>query len=201
MKSLFFFLASVVFMPSISAQKQTKLIVGQSAPDFTAIDSHNDTIRLSDLKGKKVYLTLYRNVGCAVCNLRFHEIEMLKDTFASANIVVIAVYESSLSKLQEYTDGEQFNTKLIANPDFSIFNSYGAEISGLKAIKSLFHGVFSKGKKGSKLFKKTIKQDGNKNRIGAEFIIDENGKILLSHYHRYIGDHLPTEVLIKALIN
>lgn len=199
MKTLLVFIIHLFLAFSASAQKQEKLKVGQIALDFIAIDSNNDTIRLSGLRGKNVYLTLYRNVGCAVCNLRFHEIEMSKDTFLKANTVVIGIYESSQAKLQEYTDGERFFSKLIANPDFSIYESYGDELSGSRAFKSLFHGVLRKGKKGSKLFKKKIKQDGNMNRIGAEFIIDENGIVLLAHYHRFVGDHLTIETIFQKL--
>lgn len=195
----FLFIVSFVFSLSAFAQKQNKIVVGQLAPDFTAVDSNNDTIRLADLRGKKVYLTLYRNIGCAVCNLRFHEIEMLRDTFLKANLVVIGIYESSLSKLQEYTAGDKFYAKLIANPELSIYESYRDELSSSKAFKSLFRGVLNKGKKGSKLYKKKIKQDGNQNRIGAEFIIDEHGKIQLTNYHRFVGDHLPIKTIIKYL--
>jgi hypothetical protein len=45
-------------------------------------------------------------------------------------------------------------------------------------------------KTGKKLFKKKMKQDGNANRMGADFLIDENGKIAVAYYGKYVGDHL-----------
>ena len=47
----------------------------QAAPGFTINDVNGKTINLADYKGKKVLLTFYRNVGCPICNLRFHEIQ------------------------------------------------------------------------------------------------------------------------------
>jgi hypothetical protein len=52
---------------------------------------------------------------------------------------------------------------------------------------------------GNKLFKKPMKQDGALTRIPAEFLIDEKGKLILAHYGKFMGDHLPIETLKKVL--
>ena len=181
------------------AQKNNKLKVGQNAPDFTIVDVNGNEVKLSNFKGKKVFITLYRNVGCPVCNLRFHEIESINDSLTSKNVVILSVYESSVGNMKKYLEGESFKSIMIPNPDMSIYKSYGSEKSTSKFLKSLFQGAASKGSKGKKLFKSKIKQDGNSNRIGAEFLIDENGKIIISHYHKFVGDNLSTKFILDAV--
>ena len=51
-----------------------------------------------------------------------------------------------------------------------------------------------------KVFKTKIKQDGNANRLGADFLIDEKGNIRRAYYAKYVGDHLPMAE-IRKLIN
>jgi thioredoxin-dependent peroxiredoxin len=81
----------------------------------------------------------------------------------------------------------------------SLYNEYDLELSNKKLFKGIFNGALNKVKAGKKLFKKPIKQDGNTNRVGAEFLIDENGNILISHYGRFVGDDLSIEVYKKQL--
>jgi len=62
-----------------------------------------------------------------------------------------------------------------------------------KVLKGMFHGAMGKMNNGKKLFKKKMKQDGHMNRITADFLIDENGKIVTSYYGKFVGNHLPIE--------
>ena len=138
-------------------------------------------------------LTFYRNVGCPVCNLRFHELEEQAEYFKSKGFVVLAVYESSAENLKKYTTDETFYATMISNTDQSLYKLYNIELSGRKMMKGMFHGTMGKMKKGKKLFKNKIKQDGNGSRISADFLIDENGNIQTAYYGKFVGDHLPME--------
>ncbi|WP_343632746.1 redoxin domain-containing protein [Fluviicola sp.] len=180
--------------------RQAKVKEQQAAPVFTTTDVNGKTMSLADLKGKKVLLTFYRNVGCPICNLRFHEIQEQAAYFKSRNLVVLAVYESSAENMKTYLDGENPYAVLIPNPDQSLYKLYDIERSTGKVFKSLFHGAIGKAKEGKKLYKTPMKQDGNANTIGGDFLIDENGTVKKAYYGKYIGDHLPLEQ-IKAFLN
>lgn len=173
--------------------RQTKVKEEQAAPVFTTEDVNGKVMNLADLKGKKVLLTFYRNVGCPICNLRFHEIQEQAAYFKSKNLVVLAVYESSAENMKTYLDGENPYAVLIPNPDQSLYRLYDIERSSGKVFKSLFHGAIGKAKKGKQLFKSEMKQDGNANTIGGDFLIDENGVVKTAYYGKFIGDHLPVE--------
>ncbi|RYF69358.1 MAG: redoxin domain-containing protein, partial [Cytophagaceae bacterium] len=83
-----------------------QLKAGQIAPNFSTLDSVGNTIRLSDYAGKTVLLVFHRNVGCPVCNLRFHELEKHRAELQANGIVVLSVYESSATTMRQYLDGQ-----------------------------------------------------------------------------------------------
>lgn len=186
---------------SFTANKtEMKIKQAQSAPGFTTNDVNGRTLNLADYKGKKVLLTFYRNVGCPICNLRFHEIQEQADYFKSKNLVVLAIYESSAENMRKYLQDENTYAVMVPNPEQNLYQLYDIDKSTGKALKGIFHGAIGKAKQGKKLYTTEIKQDGNGNTIGADFLIDENGIVHTAYYGKFIGDHLPVEK-IKAFIN
>ena len=189
--------SSLVFQSNSKKMKMTKQ---QAAPIFTINDVKGATVNLTDFKGKKVLLTFYRNAGCPICNLRFHELQEQADYFKSKRLVLLAVYESSADNMKQYLEGENPYAIMIPNPGQSLYQLYDIDKSMGKVMKGLFHGALEKVKKGKKLFKHEIKADGSSDRIGADFLIDESGKINTAYYGKFLGDHLPiTE--IKQFLN
>lgn len=192
-------LLSAIVMTNI-ANAQGKLAAQQAAPDFSVTDLNGNSVRLADYKGRKVLLSFYRNTGCPVCNLRFHSLEKQAQNFEAKGLVVLAVYENSAEKLKEYTENTPYYTTFIPNPQQELYKQYGVEISMGKMMKGMFHGLMGKASQGKKLYKKSIKQEGNTFRMTADFLIDENGKIAKAHYAKYLGDELPVSE-IETFIN
>ena len=172
-------------------KNKMKIASPQVAPVFTVKDVDGATVSLSDYKGKKVMLTFYRNVGCPVCNLRFHELQEQADYFKSKGLGLLAVYESTADNMKQYLQEENFYATMIPNADQSLYQLYNVDKSMGKVMKGMFHGAMTKIGKGKKLFKSKIKQDGNSNRISADFLIDEEGNVKTAYYGKFIGDHLP----------
>lgn len=181
------------------SQTKMKIKTPQTAPAFTIQDVKGATVNLADYKGKKVMLTFNRNVGCPICNLRFHELEKQSDYFKSKGLVILAVYESTPEHMKQYLDEVNPYMTMIPNPEQNLYKLYEIDKSMGKLLKGMFHGAMGKMGKGKKLFKTKIKQDGNKNRISAEFLIDENGTIQTAHYGKFVGDHLPIEDIKQFL--
>ena len=188
--------------PAIFAQsnhEKMKITPPQPAPAFTVNDVHGNPVNLAGYKGKKIMLTFYRNVGCPVCNLRFHQLQEQADYFKSKGLVMLAVYESAAGNMKKYIDGESPYATMIPDPDQRLYQLYKIERSTGKMMKGMFHGAMGKMKKGKKLFKTEIKQDGNGNRISADFLIDENGNVATAYYGKFIGDHLPITTIRQFL--
>ena len=162
----------------------------QPARAFVATDANGQPVSVASLRGHKVLLAFMRNAGCPVCNLRMHELLEQAAYFQAHNLTVVAVYESTPERLRQYLADQPMPFIMVPNPDQSLYRLYGLEVSSRKAMASAFHGVMSKARAGKKLFVHPVEQDGNKNRIGAEFLLDEQGIVAVAHYGRYIGDEL-----------
>lgn len=163
-----------------------------AAPDFSTTDVFGKPVRLSGLRGQRVLLSFMRNAGCAVCNLRVHELRQKADSLRAANTAVVLVYESDTATMREYLADEQIPFTFIADPEQTLFGQYAVETSVGKFLRSMANGVMAKGKAGSALTHKPMpRQDGNMTRIGADFLLDENGIVERAHYGRFVGDHLP----------
>jgi len=191
---------SLTFQSFTIKEPKMKIEEKQAAPGFTINDVNGKIINLADYKGKKVLLTFYRNVGCPICNLRFHEIQEQSEYFKSKKLTVLSIYESSATNMKKYLEGENPYAEMVPNPEQDLYQLYGIEKSTGKALKSIFHDGIGKAKKGKQLFKTTIKQDGNRNTIGADFLIDERGIVNTAYYGKFIGDHLSIDK-IKAFLN
>ena len=177
------------------------LIENQPAPDFQAKDISGNTVRVSDLKGKKILLTFYRHVGCPFTNLRFLELEELDCYFSEMGLVVLAVYESSTENLRRYSRGESFYARMIANPEYDLYSLYDIEQSTLKILYSMYKGAFAKGEEGRRRFKENFCPEGRTNTLGGDFLIDEDGCIKYAYYNQYLGDTLPGNDIIRFLKN
>jgi len=195
-----FLLVSSLQIMAQSKEDHMTVQTNKPAPSFTIKDVNGKDISLSDFKGKKILLTFYRNVGCPICNLRFHELQLQSDYFAAKGLTIIAVYESTAENMKQYLEGEKFNAIMIPNHDLSLYTLYSIENSIWKMTKGMFNGAMGKMSDGKKLFKKDIEQDGNTFRISADFLIDENGNIQTAYYGKFIGDHLPIDD-IKRFLN
>lgn len=196
-----FALLSFSFTQLFSQSKKVamKISPSQAAPTFTVKDVSGSTVSLSDYRGKKILLTFYRNVGCPICNLRFHELQGYAENFKMKNLVVLAVYESTAENMKQYLEGENPYAVMIPNPTQDLYKLYEIESSLGKIMKGMFHGAMGKMNKGKKFFKKKIKQDGNSSRISADFLIDERGNVNTAYYGRFVGDHLPIDEIIKFI--
>lgn len=178
----------------------TMLKKNDTAPAFTFKDVYGNTVSIPSRVEGKIFISFHRNVGCPVCNLRFHEIEQEAEYFKSHGVKIIAVYESADTNILKYLDDMNVNTVMIGDPSLTLYKQYRVERSWGKTIKSMFNGIFGKMREGNKLFNNKMKQDGNLNRLPASFLIDENGKILLAYYAKYVGDEISLE-LVKQHIN
>lgn len=170
------------------------------APNFITKDVYGKTINLENYRGNKVLLMFNRNVGCPICNLQYHSLSQNADYFRENGVVVLSVYESTTENMKVYLEGATTFSTMIPNPDLGLYKLYGVERHIGKVMKGLLYGAIEKMKKGKILFSKKIKQDGNNDRINAEFFIDENGLIKKVHFGEFIGDHLTLDK-IKQYVN
>lgn len=111
--------------------------VGTKAADFTLIDSHGKTHKLSDFKGKYVVLE-WVNYGCpfVVKHYASHNMQMLQKQFTAQGVVWLAICSSAQGKEGNMTTEEinkksaeydAASTAYLIDADGKVGKEYGAK--------------------------------------------------------------------------
>jgi thioredoxin-dependent peroxiredoxin len=126
-------------------QTVSPLQIGMAAPDFAAQTTTGQTIRLSDLRGKKVVLYFYPKddtPGCTVegCGFRdnYHKI---RD--AGAEILGVSVDDVGSHKM--FTEKYKLPFPLVADSDRKITESYGVYNEKWKMARRVTFVIDEKG--------------------------------------------------------
>tara|TARA_A100001015_G_C15030378_1_gene732870 strand:- start:1613 stop:2185 length:573 start_codon:yes stop_codon:yes gene_type:complete len=180
-----------------------KLCSGNQIPTFHLKDIHEKEVHLELLNGKKTVLIFFRFVGCIICATSMLPFtNYLKN---KKNVNVIYVYTSGKEKCQTATNEIPFpeHFHIISDPSKSFYSLFGVTYRSFFAfIKSMFNFMPKKSKIESALKSKDIYQDVSK--LGsdgdmlinpADFLIDENGKIVTAHYGKHYADHISLKKL------
>ncbi|WP_248927973.1 peroxiredoxin family protein [Paenibacillus hamazuiensis] len=171
------------------------LTTGEAAPDFTFVDAGGKSVRLSDLRGRKVLLAFFRNAACALCNLRVRHFIRRYDLWQRDGLEVIAVFESPDASMSRHVGTQEAPFPLIADPEGKLYGRYGVEVSEEKVQATMADAATQSFVKeaAAEGFALTHEEGSNFYRIPAEFLIDERGIIQVAHYGRLVTDHLPLE--------
>jgi thioredoxin-dependent peroxiredoxin len=102
-----------------------ELAVGEKAPEFEGKDQDGKTLKLSDLKGRKVVIYFYpkdNTPGCTAqaCNLRDNYEQLQK-----AGYEIIGISSDSEASHQKFKEKQDLPFTLIADEDKAIHEKYG----------------------------------------------------------------------------
>jgi peroxiredoxin Q/BCP len=125
MKSIILLFSLFFILCAMNSFSQSKLSVGDKAPDFTAKDQDGKQITLSAYKGKKVILYFYpkdQTPGCTqeACNLRDN-----MDALTSDGYEVLGVSTDDEASHKEFQQKYNLPFSLVADTDKSINQKYG----------------------------------------------------------------------------
>jgi peroxiredoxin Q/BCP len=104
----------------------TRLATGDTAPDFTLPDADGNTVRLADFRGRNVVVYFYpaaSTPGCTkqACDFRDNLAELNDAGFA-----VVGISPDQPAKLARFRDNEKLTFPLLADPDRTVLDAYGA---------------------------------------------------------------------------
>ncbi len=171
---------------------QMRLMEAQPAPSFSTSDVLGQPVSREGLMGRRVLLSFMRDAGCPICELRLARLATLADSLKRANTRVVLIYESDAATMRQYLVDKNLPFTFIADPQGELYDQFGLEKSFAKVMLGFAKGVNKKIKAGQKLQTQEIsREDAEKTRITADFILDEQGIVQRAYYGRYLGDHLP----------
>ena len=143
-----------------------RLEVGDTAPAFSLPDADGNTVKLSDYKGRKVIVYFYpaaSTPGCTkeACDFRDNLAEL-----NDAGLDVVGISQDKPEKLAKFRDKEGLTFPLLADPDRTVLEAWGAY--GEKTM-----------------YGKTVQ-----GVIRSTFVVDEKGKIALAQYNIRATGHV-----------
>jgi len=99
-------------------------IIKTKAIDFKLKDLSGKELSLSDLKGKKVFLSFWAT-WCPPCKAEMPEIQKLYEETKDSNLVIVAVeIGEPLSTVNSFIDENKYSFKVLLDSDQSVASKY-----------------------------------------------------------------------------
>jgi peroxiredoxin Q/BCP len=100
--------------------------VGEAAPDFELEGTHG-AFRLSDHRGERVMLLFYPGDETTVCTKQFCSYRDNAEAFGALGVTAVGISGKGVDSKQDFADHHQLNVPLLADPDLSVADAYGAK--------------------------------------------------------------------------
>jgi len=101
------------------------LAVGDPAPPFEVLDTDGNTVRLADLRGKRVVLYFYPRDNTPGCTTEACAFRDAYARFREADVVVLGVSTDDVRSHQKFTQKYALPFPLLADTDAAIAKAYG----------------------------------------------------------------------------
>uniref|UniRef100_A0A7R9VL21 Thioredoxin domain-containing protein n=1 Tax=Pseudictyota dubia TaxID=2749911 RepID=A0A7R9VL21_9STRA len=169
--------------------------IGDKAPDFTLTDVNGDKHTLSDYRGERVLLSFFRYASCALCNFSIDRLKRQNNFLTQGGIKVICVFQSPPEMMKKYVMKQAkppfimlCDTKLVAYKKYNVKHSMRGLKWGLWRFKKSGQAkiAIERG-----LFADPQPVDGKVDRLPADFLIDEEGKVVDKFQAKFANDHIP----------
>ncbi|WED21135.1 thioredoxin-dependent thiol peroxidase [Vibrio sp. JC009] len=99
--------------------------IGKPAPAFTLLDQNEQQVSLSDFAGKKVLLYFYPRASTPGCTVQACALRDSKAELEKLNVVILGVSPDTPKKLTNFTNKQELNFTLLADPEHTTCEDYG----------------------------------------------------------------------------
>ena len=166
-----------------------KLFAPATAPALDLVDIYGKAIPLGGT-GRRTLLSFFRDAACPFCNFRIYELTHHHQSLAALGLDIVAVFGSSQAEVVRFVARHPRPFRVAADPVGASHARYGIERSLLRKIKAvvtrvptLIRGLRIVGLAGL----------NTNNLMPADFLIDEEGRIVETYYGSDAGDRIPLE--------
>lgn len=102
------------------------LSTGDIAPDFSLPADGGDTVRLADLRGRRIVLFFYPKDDTSGCTREACGFRDALPEFDAMDAVVLGVSPDGVGSHEKFRDKHDLNFPLLADTDHSVAEAYGA---------------------------------------------------------------------------
>lgn len=104
---------------------ESKLKVGDMAPDFALVSDSGETVRLSDFRGKRVVLYFYPKDDTSGCTTQACGFRDAYPQIEERNAVVLGVSPDGVASHQKFKTKHNLPFTLLVDEDHSVAEAYG----------------------------------------------------------------------------
>lgn len=172
-----------------------RLTVPCQSIDFRTKDIFGEHFQLSDLIGKRIVLSFFRDAACPFCNYRIYELTQQYESWKDSGLEIVTVFSDTSAQVRKHVARRPRPFRMISDPKLELYNRYGVEKSAMALFKAFLFRLpeivkgMAKGGKPTNNPHMTI--------VPADFLIDIDGRITQLWYGRNTADHIPMEELHK----
>jgi len=118
-----------------------KVKIGKKVTDIKLAATGDQTLQLSDFKGKKIVLYFYPKDSTPGCTLEGQDFRDNKRKFSAKNTIVLGVSRDSVKSHENFKNKQSFAFELLSDPDeklctqFDVIkekNMYGKKMMGIE---------------------------------------------------------------------
>lgn len=100
------------------------LEIGKKAPDFTLLNQDNESMSLSDFKGKKIILYFYPRDNTPGCTKQACGFGELYPSFVERGVQIIGISKDSVTSHKRFKDKYQLPFILLSDPELEAIKAY-----------------------------------------------------------------------------
>jgi len=97
---------------------------GKKAPEFSLENQENQSISLSDFKGKNVVLYFYPKDDTSGCTKEAEEFTQKKEDFEKLNTVILGISKDSVKSHEKFCKKYDLSITLLSDPDTQVNQAY-----------------------------------------------------------------------------
>lgn len=170
-----------------------KLSAPDLAPKVQLRDIEGNVIKVGE--GRPTLLAFFRDAACPFCNMQLYKLTQQYEQLSAMGLDIVAVFASTPEEVKKFILARPRPFPVAAEPSGQAYEVYGVQRSFWKKLKAvvlrfpmLLKGLSVLGLKGAL---KGMAGVNTSNIMPADFLIDENGKIVEAYYGKDAGDHIP----------
>jgi peroxiredoxin Q/BCP len=164
-----------------------RLAAPTQAPDTSLVDIEGKPIRIG---GRRMLLSFFREASCPFCNFRVFELTHNYRDLKELGMEVVVVFSSNTDDVKRFIARQPRPFRMVADPENSAHKRYGIESSFLGKLKAMMVRMPAM-LRGMRMVGMAGMVTGN--TMPADFLIDENGRLVEAYYGSDAGDHIPME--------
>ncbi|MDO4784277.1 MAG: peroxiredoxin [Propionibacteriaceae bacterium] len=103
-----------------------RLSTGSVAPAFTLPNAAGEAVSLADYAGQRVIVYFYPSAMTPGCTMQAVDFSASLDDFLTAGYQVIGISPDGVDRLAAFTQKSDLKLTLLADPDKTVLNAYGA---------------------------------------------------------------------------